>query len=260
MLPPKVFAIYRRETETFQFLTYEMDEDNTILRLKNWAQPRYPHGVQIAPQEDTEGMRWFIGTDWYVEPTPFAGHQHKIHQVTIHEKTYYWWSLHHKLVWASYMVYHNRDDMEHGQKAWANAPQIPVLEFSSRLIYPRLDVLGFYPRWASVKPAQLEGEMDRANGTFMTHKINGTILEHIHDHVDPKHLSIRTPVPKEADTWRDDQDDEEFSPLGPKVSLVTMEPYYEEPATTCGPIFLTTIMLGCLVGTWTLIGLQVAGY
>lgn len=261
MLPPKVFAIYRRETETFQFLTYETDEDNNIQRLKNWSQPRYPHGVQIAPQEDTEGMRWFIGTDWYVEPTPFAGHQHKIHQVKIHDKTYYWWSLHHTLTWASYMVYHHRDDMEHGQKAWANAPQIPVIEFSSRLIYPRLDVLGFYPRWVSVKPVQLEGEMDRATATYIGHKMNGTILEHIHDHVDPKHLKIRTPVPKEKETtWRGDQDDAdaEFTPLAPKAAAAEL--YHEESATTCGPIFLTTIMFGCLVGTWTLIGLQIAGY
>ena len=261
MLPHKVFAIYRRETETFQFLTYETDEDNNVLRLRNWSQPRYPHGVQIAPQEDTEGMRWFIGTDWYVEPTPFAGHQHRIHQVTIHDKTYYWWSLHHTLVWSSYMVYHSRDDMEHGQSAWRNAPQIPVIEFSSRLIYPRLDVLGFYPRWASVRPYNLEAEMDRANTTFIGHKTSGTILEHIHDHVDPKHLKIRTPVPKEKEepTWRNDADDE-FTPLAPKAEYVKSAPYHEESTTTCGPLILLTMLVGSVVGTWTLIGLQVAGY
>jgi hypothetical protein len=261
MLPPKVFAIYRRETETFQFLTYETDDDSNIQRLKNWSQPRYPHGVQIGPQEDTEGMRWFIGTDWYVEPTPFAGHQHKIHQVVIHDKTYYWWSLHHKLVWASYMTYGGRNDTAHGYNTWNSAPQIPVIEFNSRLIYPRLDVLGFYPRWCTVKSPKLDTEMDNAHATFMTHKINGTILEHIHDHVDPKHLKIRTPVPKEKEketTWRGDQDDEEFTPLGPKVQYVTDLPYHDESATTCGPIILLTIMLGTLVGTWTLIGLQLA--
>ena len=262
MLPPKVFAIYRRETETFQFLTYETDEDNNILRLRNWSQPRYPHGVQIAPQEDKEEMRWFIGTDWYVEPTPFAGHQHKIHQVVIHDKTYYWWSLHHTLVWASYLAYGGRNDTAYGHNSWNSAPQIPVLEFSSRLIYPRLDVLGFYPRWSSVKPFELEGEMDRASATFIGHKMNGTILEHIHDHVDPKHLKIRTPVPKEkeADTWRGDQDDAdaEFTPLAPKAQYVTNLPYHEESATTCGPLILLTVLLGSVLGTWTLIGLQLA--
>jgi hypothetical protein len=261
MLPPKVFAIYRRETETFQFLTYETDEDNNVLRLRNWSQPRYPHGVQIAPQEDTEGMRWFMGTDWYVEPTPFVGHSHKIHQVQIHDKIYHWWSLHHKLVWGSYLMYSNRINMAGGYDIWNKSPQIPVIEFSSRLIYPRMDVMGFYPRWASVTPPSLELESDRARTTFIEHKMNGTIEEHIYDHVEPKHLKIRTPVPKEkeAQTWRNDHDDE-YTPPGPKVAHTNIPSYHEESATTCGPFILLAMMMTSIVGTWVLIGLQVAGY
>ena len=103
--------------------------------------------------------------------------------------------------------------------------------------------------------------MDRANTTFIGHKTSGTILEHIHDHVDPKHLKIRTPVPKEKEepTWRNDADDE-FTPLAPKAEYVKSAPYHEESTTTCGPLILLTMLVGSVVGTWTLIGLQVAGY
>jgi hypothetical protein len=73
--------------------------------------------------------------------------------------------------------------------------------------------------------------------------------------VDPKHLKIRTPVPKEEPTWRNDADDE-FTPLAPKAEYVKLAPYHEESAATCGPLILLTILLASVVGTWTLIGIQ----
>lgn len=253
MLPPKVFAIYRRESETFQLLTYEADEYNNIQRLKCWSQPRHLRGVQIAPHEDKEAMRWFLGTEWYVEPTPFAGHAHRMHQVQIHDKVYYWWSLHHKLVWSSYIVYQYRFNEN---TPWATAPQIPILEFNSRLIYPRMDVMGFYPRWASVKPMALEAESDRARSTYMEHKMNGTIEDHIHDHVEPKYLKIRTPPPEEQRVLCSD---DEFTPPAPKAETVSK--YHEEDAhRSCAMFTLVGLMMTSILGTWVLIGLQVAGY
>lgn len=247
MLPPKVFAIYRRETETFQFLTYETDEENTILRLKNWSQPRYPRGVS---PKDKDGILWSVGTDWYVEPKSTIG-QPKIYQVNIHDKTYYWWPLNYKLVWFSYMKYYARDIVENGVREWEMAPQIPVIEFNSKHIYPRLDVLGFYPRWSSVKPTQLEDDFVRANMYFVSQRMKGALEGLTHENLEPKCLSIRTPISNY------ESEEESFTPTDINDSYETTIPYNEESTSTCIPLIMLTFLLGSIMGTWTMIGLQI---
>lgn len=237
---PKVFAIYRRESETFQLLTYDSDENGNILRLKNWSRPHNPHGIRVG-EEDSEATRWYIGTEWYVEPT--SDNDETLHPIQMHDKEYQWWSLQHKLVWSSYMVYHNRHDMEHAQDAWANAPQIPVLEFSSRHIYPRMDVLGFYPRWASANPQDIELESDRGRARYLEEK----------GHVDPKDLRIRTPKPDEDEMYTTDEDE-----YAPRLSKEFMNS--DNVSNTCFSAIILTIMAGFTITNFALIGAQLYGY
>jgi hypothetical protein len=197
---PKVFAIFHQETETFKFLQPEFDADYKIVRLKPWYHD---------PQYGT-------GQEWFVVPTYNQGiaMPSESHRVVIHDNIYVFWSLRHSLVWSDYYVHAcRRDDTKH---EWMRSLKIPVIEFNSKLIYPRTDT-NFYARWSST-PEKLIYELERGLVEYKRNMEVGFINIPIQysakeDEIDPKDLRIRTPVPK------DDSDLEEEDNCGPSCYI-----------------------------------------
>lgn len=122
-----------------------------------------------------------------------------IHKVVIHKQDYYWWSVRHMLVWSDYRVYEYRH--QDTKDRWMNSHRIPILELSSKLIYPRVDV-SIDARWCLSSPSCLIKEMERG----LTN-LNDSMIP-THDHVDPLDLRIRTPLPQDdEEDWTPDTND-----------------------------------------------------
>lgn len=172
---PNVFAIYRRETETFQLLQFEVDEHGNVPRLKNWAQPTFRERTN-----DPAVRPWINGQEWYVEPSEKQEETPLIHSIVIHDQTYHFWRLGYRLVWSNYAVHSRKSTI--AAKTWSESPCIEVLEFSSRYIYPRVNT-GFYPRWVSSKPADLVAKLEEGRDAYRAFQ----------DTIDPRDLRIRTP-------------------------------------------------------------------
>ena len=199
---PAVFAIYRAETETFQLLQPEVNSENTeIRRLKNWARPDGASWRE-ASEEDRETMLpWFHGQEWYVVPTPKAGTQEptRFYRVTIHNKEYTWWFMNYKLVWSNSITYHHRHN--EGRNAWFHSPRVYVVEFNTKLIYPRTNV-SFYPRWSNTTVKMLHDERSK---TWYEYNEYGALKPLTMDNIKPisswQPLRIRTPTPTEDNEY-----------------------------------------------------------
>lgn len=190
---PKVFAIYRRETETFQLLTTESDEAGNLIRFKPWAKPTIEE-IRNNPELEC----WANGgQEWYVVPTYNQGSAQPpdVHRFKLHNQGYCWWSLRHTLVWSDYLTHAQRRDSK--REEWMASPRIPVLDFSSKLIYPRT-ILDTYPRWCDSSPSKLEMEAKRGYENFKENQDTPNRVD-LDDHIDPKDLRIRTPQPRDDD-------------------------------------------------------------
>ncbi len=197
---PKVFAVYRSDLETFQLFTTDADESGNLIRLKMWSKPT-AENIENNP----ELKCWANGgQEYYVVPTYNQGSRipPEIHSFILHGQIYSWWSLRHCLVWSDYLTHAQR--YAETRDAWMTSPRISVLDFSSKLIYPRT-LIETYPRWCDSSPKKLEMEVARGHESY---KMQGDrpVLLNIQDHVDPKDLRIRTPQP------RDDEEAESFTP------------------------------------------------
>jgi hypothetical protein len=265
---PKVFAIYRRDEETFQLIQTERNEAGEIQRLKGWARPEADSWNGISEREKD---LWFMGAEWYVEPTGYIGAEPILHNCILHDKHYKWWSAHHKLVWSNWQIYSSREGS--GADLWHDSPHVPIIEFNNKHVYPR-EYIPFYPRWASAMPQDLEAELDRARHAYLTD---------LHQHVDPSELRIATPKEKASDIHKrrsvspmpsDTESDldvheiaTEFTPGAPKVHsrvvakhLNYMFDSQEELEQSWTPCMALTVLGACLIGTWGLIGMHVFGY
>lgn len=186
---PKVFAIYRAETETFQILQPDIASDGSILRLKNWARPDIRDYNHASPVERGEITKWFRGQEWYVVPSSEDPKPIMIHKVTIHDQAYAWWFCRHMIVWSDYMTHAGRRGSS--AAAWKEAPTIPIIQFNTKLIYPRT-MLAMYPRWTDTTPAALNDMSRKGQTEFQEVGMNLADA-----HFDPSSLRIRTPPPLE---------------------------------------------------------------
>lgn len=260
---PKVFAIYRREEETFQLIQTETNEEGEIQRLKGWRPP-------IENEDADTNPSWDLGTEWYVEPTDYKGTPPTLHNAILHNKPYKWWSSHHKLVWSNYQIYETRNSYID----WSQCPSIPILEFNNKHVYPR-EYVAVEARWASAMPQDLEEELDNARLAYLTD---------MHSHVDPSELRIQTPKEKLKTTYKrratspmptDGESDHEhehewqteFTPSAPKVNhpitakhLNYMYDSQEEMEKSWTPCMALTAISVCILGTWGVIGMHVLGY
>ena len=258
---PQVFAIYRREEETFQLIQTESDKAGEIQRLKGWRPPLEEGDVGANPS-------WDLGVEWYVEPTAYKGTEPILHNCILHNKAYKWWSVHHKLVWSNHEQYAYR---ENESQSWAACPSIPILEFNNKHVYPR-EYVAVEACWASAMPQDLEEELNRARHTYLTDT---------HKHVDPSELRIQTPkekprtsykrrsvspMPAETDSDLDAHEwDSEFTPGAPKhrrLNTKHLNYMYEtedEMDAACPAYMALFLLLGCILGTYGMIGLHIMG-
>ena len=139
----------------------EKDEDGEIQRLKGWMRPD-PSTWSNLSEEQQE--MWFIGQEWYVEPTGYKGTAPILYTCNLHDKTYTWWSAHHKLVWSNSEIYKRREGA--GLELWNACHSIPILEFNTKRIYPR-EYTDVYTRWASTTPHELVEELEKAHVEYV---------------------------------------------------------------------------------------------
>jgi hypothetical protein len=150
---PEVFAIYRHNTQTFQLI--EPQENDGTIVLKSWDPPLGEKLKILVENDKRRANMWLNGKEWYVEPAIInqTSVNIEIHKTNICNRTFYWWPLYHRLVWSNYEVHSRRFSI--GEETWAKSPCIPILEFSPGVVFPRV-TYGFYPRWTSVKPRDIE--------------------------------------------------------------------------------------------------------
>jgi hypothetical protein len=189
---PKAFAIYRAETETFQILQPDIGSDGTILRLKNWARPDIRTYTHATPLEREELTKWFRGQEWYVVPSTSDPKPIVLHKTIIHEQAYAWWFCRHMLVWSDYHVYGGRRGLTATE--WKNCPSIPIIQFNSKLIYPRTN-LAMYPRWSDTTPEALKAISQKGQTEFQVVGMNLA-----DEFFDTSSLRIRTPPPQDDET------------------------------------------------------------
>jgi len=182
---PKVFAVFHKETETFKLLQPEVNEKGSIIRLKPW----YNNSEK--------------GQEWFVVPTYNQGsiYSPESHRVVIHDNIYVFWSLRHSLIWSDYLVYASRRD--ESKIEWMNSLKIPIIEFNSKLIYPRTET-NFYARWNSTPPNliyELEKGLQEYKKNMEAGFVNTSIQYSMNeDTINLSDLRIRTPVPKNNDS------------------------------------------------------------
>jgi hypothetical protein len=258
---PKIFAIYRQETETFQLMQAELDEEGEIHRLKGWR----------PPMEETDtgnDSTWSLGQEWYVDSTVYKGQYPIVHATRIHSQSYTWWSGHHKLVWSNYAIFDARNTDTH---TWNSCHSIPILELNNKLIYPR-EYVSVHARWAPANPQELEEELERGRHA-------NTI-----SHVDPSLLRIQTPketgkttykrrivtptMPSDVESEQDVYEwDSEFTPCAPKAPKHVrmgkhLDYVYDSPEEldrSWTPCMALLVLGSCFLGTWSLIGLSLLG-
>lgn len=228
---PKVFAIYRQSTETFQLLQAEYDEDDNIIRLKQWAQPSVQDIKSMTKETHEQYKCWLNGNEWYVEINNQSTNELKVHDVEIHNQNYKWYHTGYKLVWSNYHIHSRRNSL--GAHTWNSSPSIPILDFSSRSIYPRT-YSSFYPRWVSVKSSDLSEVLQKSRDSILKMEENVTYSD----------LRIRTPLADiiDNDKFHDDDDTSDD------------EEYYDTIEDQCFPIVVASILVSSIVGLYGLIG------
>lgn len=196
---PNVFAVYRRDSQTFQLLQCERDDDGNITRLRNWARPRLDPMESYTEEELHLVNSWTRGQEWYVESAP-SEEERQVYSTIIHDQEYKWWYLNHVLVWSNFMIYDKKEG--EAKDLWYTSPSVPVLEFNNKLIYPRANV-GFYPRWCDVQPEDFEEEC--AVAKFYYHQLQNL------EEVDPKSLRIKTPPSHQEDSDSENESNDMYT-------------------------------------------------
>jgi hypothetical protein len=180
-LPP-VFAVYNRETKLFQIFQKEIKLNGIIYRIKPWVRPVKYYWRACFEETDRSSMAlWFQGEQWYAIPKKEEP-SHRLHKVRIYNKIYYYWYLNHSLLWAS----HEFDRKEESQDKWAVYPQVPILEFNTRSLYPNT-LTNIQPTWYSTNYALLENESSKGWDLFYSKNTSYP-------------LRIRTPTYKKIET------------------------------------------------------------
>ena len=231
---PSLFAIYRADVEQFQLVQPEFDAKGHITRLKNWARPDKSSWGSATEKEREYMLPWFRGQEWYIVPSTSAGSTDTPHvySVKVHNDTYHWWFLRHKLVWSDYLTHHNRATKMVGD--WKASPSIPVIECNTKLIYPRTNT-GFYGRWCDCVPMALTIESARAWKEFKK-----TDMEAQETSFDPRDLRIKTPPPRDNDS---ETDTEELVQRAPRWGIDRPTPPPINWNRVCGLIIIATILL-----------------
>lgn len=204
MSPPKVFAVQRSETDTFQLL--QIEEDEKGLTLKNWNRPTLPSSLDKPSEEREVMLPWYLGQEWQILPTPKKGQEAHIHTLKIQDVEQHWWSLHHNLVWSNQKVHENRFGKY--AEVWENSPCIPVLEFNNKHIYPSTET-GFQVRWLDTKPSEIQKESSRGWDSlkvFMNFKVD-------QERFDTSTLRIRTPPSRNQDSSTSEDEVEARAPI-----------------------------------------------
>jgi hypothetical protein len=237
MVVPKVFAIYKPKDEKFQLLQTVLDEEGTILKLKPWAPPDLVGWNVWTEERKAARDRWIVGTDWYVEPLSKNPDIDTlcVYKTRVNGKHQYWWPLPYGLVWSNHGVYRTRDGM--GKNSWDDCPCIPVLEFSSKQLYPRADT-GFYTCWGSVQEDTFKKIAQAVRDNYLEYK---DMMESSHAHVDPKELRITTP--KAA--YDDDDHTSDHEPSHGRVrgySKGYVDEMEDVAAPVCSHVALTAVL------------------
>jgi hypothetical protein len=221
-LPP-IFAVYRSDTQTFQFL--QVETVDAEVKLKTWVPP-IKDGLKTLAELDSNAVKsWQNGSEWYVEPldlkqTDTNPREITIYQTQINNKSVFWWNLNHNLIWSNYTVHSRRLSL--GEETWKMSPNIPILEIAPELVYPRT-TYGFYPRWVTSKPKSLDVISYFARAHLEQHpEYFNTII---------KNLKIVAPTPSHINEEDTDSDSDS-------------ESYYnQEESSSC---FATIILLSIL--------------
>ncbi len=254
MVVPKVFAIYKPKDEKFQLLQTVLNKDGSLLKLKPWAPPDL-FGWNVWTEERKAAMdRWIVGTEWYVEPLTNTPDMNKtcVYKTRVNEKYHYWWRLPYRLVWSNHVVYRTRDGV--GKNSWDDCPSIPVLEFSSKQLYPRADT-GFYTCWASVKEDTFKKIAQVVRENYLEYK---DMMEISHEHVDPKDLRIATPKAN----YEDDEHTSDHEPSHGRARVYS-KGYVDEMDELAAPVcshFALTAVLTFTLGLYGFLLAHSLGY
>jgi hypothetical protein len=191
-----VFAAYFRETDQFQLFQLDKDEFGKYARIKNYAQPDLSKWNMMKASDKKRLEPWKAGQEWYLVPnetTMSNKSDLKVNQITIHNQTYYWWQLNCNLVWSNYQMFTRRSSSS--SNSWTTCPLVPVLEFNSKLIYPRTEAR-FYARCPILSTNELfkESERGRSKVQEMMGLLAGSPKEKEQETIPERPvLSIRTP-------------------------------------------------------------------
>lgn len=177
MTLPSIFAIYRRDTESFQFLQLEKDCDGQNQRLKNWASP--------DAEQFPSSSAWGKGNRWFVVPTDRVGSQPCIYKIQIHGQDYSWWSLRHMLVWSTTEIYSSASSPV--APIWMESPTILVVEFNNKRIYPRENT-SFTPVFLNTRPDTLIDESDKGRYRYVKLSLEGLEDNYTTNHYVPPEI------------------------------------------------------------------------
>jgi hypothetical protein len=229
---PSLFAIYRRDTESFQFLQAEKDVDGKNQRLKNWAPPDTEH---FHPSS-----AWGKGNRWFVVPTDRVGSPPCIYKIQIHGQDYSWWSLHHMLVWSTTEIYSSASTP--AAPVWMESPSILVVEFNNKRIYPREDT-SFTPVFLNTRPDMIIDESDKGRYRYVKHT-----LESLEDDYTTNHY-----IPPETIPYR-----QSMAVYKPRSISFTEAIERKDNEWLLNMAFCTASMFGiCVLGVYIFIGLEI---
>jgi hypothetical protein len=245
---PDIFAIYRPESETFQILQPDTASDGSYLRLKNWSVPDNNEWKTASSEERAKMLAWFRGQEWYVVPTNkyATDEEPRIHTITLHGKTYHWWSTHHKLVWSNMFTFRSRNGGT--AESWANCPSVLVIELSSRLIIPRTDT-SMHAKWYEASIPNLITEKERGSVAY-----NALTLEEDRD--DTGSLRIRTPPAASFPEDSSDTDTEELIQYAPRRGQEQRRRFtgvFSEAFMNCTLFVVTFVMCAAVVALYGLV-------
>jgi hypothetical protein len=257
-----VFAAYFKESDQFQLFQLEKDDSGKYARIKNYAKPDVSKWNTMKSFEKKRLEHWKAGQEWYVVPKEQSGNKElKVNQIMIHNQTYTWWSLTYTLVWSNYQVYSKRNK---NTDAWLSSPTIPILEFNSKLIYPRTDAK-FYANCPAILMSELfkESELGRKKAQELMGLLAGSPKEKEQEPIpDKPTLSIRTPRVEEEEHFLSDTDAQEEGRAHGRVRLDS-NGYIIDQFDTTSVLFskaLVTFMVLSLIGLYVYCLAHIMGY
>jgi hypothetical protein len=217
MLPP-IFAVYNHEAHTFQLFQTEILFQK-VVAIQPWNRPVKSCWRRYTTEQKHTNRAWLDGQQWYVVKTQ-EDSVSAIHHITIQNKDYSYWYLHHTLVWADIIPSKDLD----APVNWTCYPHIPILEFQNKGIYPsyQTDIL---PIWYKTDPISIYNI-----------SVKGWELFHELIYTETKPLRIRTPIAS-------DSSDEDTSET--QNNLPEKDPLEEDPI--CSFECVGSILLVCSI-------------